>query len=70
MEEEVQEVVNGIASSKEQMPGVLDVKIGKVFANRGPHNPDTAVVALADKEEPATYDVEPTHQDILKIRLP
>ena len=69
-EAQAQEVMDGIAALKDQVPGILDVKIGNNFSDRAPHISHAAVVPLADKDALAAYGPHPAHQELLKILMP
>lgn len=69
-EEQAQEIMDGISSLKDKIPGVLDVKIGKNFTDRAPHITHAAVVTMEDKDTLSNYGPHQAHQDLLKILLP
>ena len=69
-DEDMQEVLDGIVALKDQIPGVLDVKIGKNFTDRAPHITYSGVVTLADKEALAGYGPHTANKELLKILMP
>lgn len=67
---DAQPALDGIAGLKDQIPGVLSVKIGKNFTDRAPHIGYAAVITMESKEVLASYGPHPAHQELLKILLP
>jgi hypothetical protein len=67
---DIDALIAAISALKGQIPGVLDVRVGRNFSDRAPQVALAGIVTLADRAALAAYGPHPAHQAMLRILVP
>ena len=68
-EQAVNSMVNALRELKSQIPGIVDLSVGKNTSERSQGFTHGLVVRFRDREALETYLPHPAHQDVVKMRI-